>query len=68
MSPPESFSFLFPLYPVRFPASLGTPCPFLTKEKEKEERGKRKEERGKRKEGGITLGCTRLLRSSFLAG
>jgi hypothetical protein len=40
--------FLFPLclslslfYLVRFSASLGTPCPFLTKDKEKEERRKR---------------------------
>jgi hypothetical protein len=50
----SSFSFFFPLYLARLPASLGTPCSFLPKEKEKE-----KEERGK---GGITLGCTRFLR------
>jgi hypothetical protein len=40
MSPPESFSFLFLFPHVRLLASLGTPRPFLTKEKE--ERGKRK--------------------------
>jgi hypothetical protein len=32
MSPPESFSFFFPLYLARLPASLGTPGSFLTKE------------------------------------
>jgi hypothetical protein len=36
LSPPESFSFFFPLYLVRLPASLGTPCSFLTKDKDKE--------------------------------
>jgi hypothetical protein len=37
-APHQSFSFLLPRYPAGLPASPGTPCPFLTKDKDKEER------------------------------
>jgi hypothetical protein len=55
MSPPESFSFLFPLSSLSCRASRFARKSLLVPDE-------RERERGKKKEGGITLGCTRLLR------